>query len=329
MRRWASRERAVNDDDTDIGPSGTLVIEPERNPAAAKRSLTAEDEDPATRVAAPGPPTPPLPTSPTLELQTPPVGGVSGTLQMGAITNVAINLPPGTESALRPSFGALPSGDPRETTRVNPTHAPSKLLPLFVGAAVALGVGGVGLYLAFRGNPSSKLLHQTSPASMALDDEGEHSPEPSAVAPPAGSATTATPASLPDIDQRAKAALEKLREGIKSCVETTIHKLPGTSPAVPESLAWFKHGPYVSLKRDWASPFFSCTRFSIDDPMPFAIQWQADRDGTHGTGIAWVDENNDGVADRAYAFTATFTSGSISTTDVEPTDPTRAIVRPN
>lgn len=95
-----------------------------------------------------------------------------------------------------------------------------------------------------------------------------------------------------------------MRAGIAACVKDTIHILPGTSPAVPESLAWLKHGPYESLKRDWVNPFFACTRFKIEEPMPFVIQWQLEKPGDHGQAIAWIDDDRDGKAERAFGFTA-------------------------
>ena len=118
------------------------------------------------------------------------------------------------------------------------------------------------------------------------------------------SANSPSDATAGDSDAKAKAALERLRSGIDACVKRTIHILPGTSPAVPESLSWLKHGPYQSLKRDWVNPFFSCTHFKIEEPMPFVIQWQLEKPGNHGSAIAWIDDDRDGKAERAFGFTA-------------------------
>jgi hypothetical protein len=170
---------------------------------------------------------------------------------------------------------------------------------------------------------STKLLHEASAPSAQAADE---TPAPHAALPVPTPSASASAAVLPEADQIAKAQLARFRDGLKGCVENTIHKLPGTSPPVPDAMAWFKHGPYASLKRDWASPVFGCAHFQMDEPMPFAIQWQGDSQGAHGTGIVWVDGNSDGVADSAYAFTATASNGTMTSSEIVWIDPSKPML---
>jgi hypothetical protein len=82
----------------------------------------------------------------------------------------------------------------------------------------------------------------------------------------------------------------------------------------------------VSSKRDWNKPFFSCTKLKIEKPMPFMLQWQVDKPGSKGSGIAWLDTNGDGTADKAYAFTGTLKPKSaMEFGPIEPIDATRKL----
>lgn len=149
---------------------------------------------------------------------------------------------------------------------------------------------------------------------------------PSATASATSSATSSPSDGLPDADKKAIAALEQLRDGIAACVKDTIKVLPGASKPVPDSMAWFKHGPYSSLKRDWISPFFSCTRFKMEEPMPFMIQWQVDKPNKQGTGVAWVPDNAGNVG-RVYGFTGKLVGKTVEFGPIGPLPPTRKIQR--
>jgi hypothetical protein len=100
----------------------------------------------------------------------------------------------------------------------------------------------------------------------------------------------------------ARTALDALRDGVRSCVEETIGVMPGTSPPVPAKLSRLSEGAYEPSPSDWASPFFMCTRFRLAGPQRFQIQWQLDKPSTEGSGIAWIDDDGDGKADRAFGF---------------------------
>src|SRR5690242_9200302 len=139
---------------------------------------------------------------------------------------------------------------------IEPQQKPG-LGPLLLGAGVGLltvtiVVGGYYGYRAVTA-PSGA----PSASAGAVVSGAPPSPAGSAVPVPATaqtSAATATatvkatasaapalpPANAGSADAEARAALEKLGAGIKSCVATTIGKLPGTAPAVPSSLTWLK-----------------------------------------------------------------------------------------
>lgn len=141
-------------------------------------------------------------------------------------------------------------------------------------------------------------------------------------------ASAAPSVSEAEVDLEAKAALEKLRVAVQGCARR-IHQLPGTSPPVPGALAQLKAGPYKPSIRDWGTPFFTCAAFRLDEPMDYLIQWQFKRPDGMGAGLAWVDADRDGTADRAYAFTVTadpklnFEAGP-----VQPVAASRAVMKP-
>jgi hypothetical protein len=120
----------------------------------------------------------------------------------------------------------------------------------------------------------------------------------------------------------ARAALIRLRSGILSCARESIGVLPGTSPPVPSSLRLAKGDGYVSAPRDWVSPVWSCAGFSMPDPQRFQIQWQMVKTNVEGLGVAWIDDDEDGVPDRALGFRATLKDrGQPEAGDIEPLDP--------
>ncbi len=204
------------------------------------------------------------------------------------------------------------------------------LTPIAIGAAAGLVVTVVvvGVIVLVR-EPAP--VPVPASASVTVVQVATAAPQVASLPLPMASlavASGAPPAAATDADAKAQAALEKLKGGIEQCVKTTIHVLPGASPPVPSSISWLKSGPYESLKRDWASPFFSCTRFKLEEPMPFMIQWQVDIPNEKGTAVVWLDPNGDGVVDRAYGFKATLVKrNSVEFGPVEPIDAARKVQR--
>lgn len=107
-------------------------------------------------------------------------------------------------------------------------------------------------------------------------------------------------------EAEARAALEKLRDGVKKCAETHIGVLPGTSKPVPASFRMFQKGRYHSPGFVWKTPVFHCTAFSLSKPQPFMIQWQSEGPKTTGQGVAWIDDDGDWKPDRSLSFPARF-----------------------
>jgi hypothetical protein len=112
------------------------------------------------------------------------------------------------------------------------------------------------------------------------------------------------PSSTSGAEAEARAALTRLRDGLGVCVRDVIGVLPGTSPAVPEKLAAMKGGAYKSVPRDFRSPVFSCLKYRETKPQRFQIQWQVTMQPSEGRGVAWLDDDGDGKADRALSFRA-------------------------
>lgn len=96
-----------------------------------------------------------------------------------------------------------------------------------------------------------------------------------------------------------------MRDGIAKCTSQKIHILPGSSPPLPTALAWVSKSPYTSSFKDYYNSFYSCTEFRITEPQEFVIQWQGEPGGKGGMGIAWIDEDKDNIADKAFGFSAT------------------------
>lgn len=118
---------------------------------------------------------------------------------------------------------------------------------------------------------------------------------------PSASATAATP---PTPESEARAALGRLRDGIATCVRDVIGVLPGTSPAVPDVMSRMRKGAYKSHVRDFRSPVFSCAKYKETEAQRFQIQWQITLQPSEGRGVAWLDDDGDGKADRALSFRA-------------------------
>jgi len=239
---------------------------------------------------------------------------------------------PRVEVGFAPPGGA-PEG-PAPHWQQQPAEGPQQparsrgLLPIFLGVAFGLAlVLVVAVIVILTRDPAAPPA--ASATSPPATESALPSASPSASTPEIPPSTSASSAlSLSPSDQQAVAALEKLRSSISACVKERIHGLPGTSPAVPESLAWLKSGPYAPLRRDFSSPFFSCTEFKLEAPMPFMLQWQVDKPGAEGTGVAWIDDDRDGKAERAYGFSGKLKSkDEIELGPVGPIDPSRKVQR--
>ncbi len=213
------------------------------------------------------------------------------------------------------------------------------LAPLLLGAAVGLTTVTivVGGYYAYRALTAPDAPPATSasvapapcasPPAATPQPPAASPPKPATSAKPGPAALPAAPAAAGGSEGAARAALEKLGAGIKTCVAETIGKLPGTAPAVPPAMSWLKRGPYKPGINDFGTPVYHCSRFKLDEPMPFVIQWQSDdAKGKKGTGTAWIDDDGDGKPDRAFGFTATLPKPRVAEIGpIEAVDPKKPI----
>ena len=141
---------------------------------------------------------------------------------------------------------------------------------------------------------------------------------------PAGS--IAKPPPLVDVDTEARQALERLRDGVQSCVRDTIRVLPGSSPAVPSTLKRMKDGAYESTVAEWRTPVWICSKYRVSGPQRYQIQWQQGKPSSSGMGVAWIDANGDGVADRAFGFRATLKKrGEVEMGEIQAIDAARPV----
>jgi hypothetical protein len=248
-------------------------------------------------------------------------------------------LPPHSPQGLSPHEPFPSPGFYGSDSAIEPQQKPG-LGPLLLGAGVGLltvtvVVGGYYGYRALTA-PSAAPSSSAAAASAAPPPAGGSAAPAPATAqtgaagtakPTASAAPALPPANAGSVDAEARAALEKLSAGIKSCVATTIGKLPGTAPAVPSSLTWLKSGSYKPSLNDFESPVYHCAKFKIEQPMRFVIQWQSeDLKGTKGSAIAWIDDNGDGTADRAFGFSATLPKRKVAEIGpIEAVDAKRAI----
>jgi hypothetical protein len=141
------------------------------------------------------------------------------------------------------------------------------------------------------------------------------------------SAPTAPPAAS-GAEAEARAALGRLRDGIGTCTRDVIGGLPGTTPPIPLAFATLKSGPYKSVPRDYRSPVFSCAKYRESEPQRFQIQWQLVTRPSEGRGVAWLDDDNDGKPDRAFAFSAKLLAkNKVELGEVVPIDPVPAVMK--
>jgi len=189
---------------------------------------------------------------------------------------------------------------------------PRSALPtaLVVAASAALAAGGI-YTLIERGDETPPI------AAPAVAPEPPPRAEPTVARPPAPD---------PRVDA-AKQALRTLGEGLRECVKRSAMVLPGNSPAVPTRLDQTAGRGYEVAVNDFRTPVWSCAAFHVDSPMRFQIQWQLAKGGSEGLGIAWLDDDGDGKADRAFAFRASLKQrGQVEVGEVEPISPSRPSV---
>ena len=174
-------------------------------------------------------------------------------------------------------------------------------------------VGGLAVIACGAGLWS--LLHRAEPAPAITTGETSNSAVESPPSPPlaraeagktSSSAAVPPPSSPPTrAETEAREALERLRGGLGACIRNGIHSLPGSSPAVPPSLAASKGGAYTPKPAEWRTAVWSCARFRIAGPMSFQVQWQLVKPAAEGLAVAWIDDDGDGAADRALGFHVT------------------------
>lgn len=303
--------------DDDEGPGGTRVLHPDGPQTRAVQAAIAATQGGAF------PPPQAQPSGVHTPLATQPTETIDASrwnLQSGENLPAA-NVPP-APAPFAVGGGRVPlATDPG--TRERSGWSP-QLVTIVVIAAIAIAGGTFAIVLLLsKPTASSSASATASAVAAAPTSAAPVAPAPTPTPTPAPSA--ATPA-LPEADQQAKDALAKLSAGVVECAEKKIHTLPGASPAVPDTFGWSKAGPYPATERDWVARFFDCTGFRIVGPMPFVIQWQVDKPGVQGTGIAWVDGDADGKPDRAYAFVGTMEGKDKMTVGaIESVDPTRSI----
>jgi hypothetical protein len=185
---------------------------------------------------------------------------------------------------------AVPEDAPR--TSADATTEPRRrrlALPLTVGVVVVAGAAFV-VHAQLRPSPTAPV--EVAPALTTTAAAPATAPRPSELAAMAAEA-------------QARESLERLRTGLEGCIRNGIHALPGGSPAVPSSLDALKDSAYTPAPGDWKTAVWSCAQFQISDPMQFQVQWQLVKPNAEGMGIAWIDQDHDGVADRALGFSIT------------------------
>jgi hypothetical protein len=93
-----------------------------------------------------------------------------------------------------------------------------------------------------------------------------------------------------------------LAKGIVACarqVDPATGKargLPGTSLAVPATLAEVKGVKYQSAPGEWGDPAFTCAGFKMFGPQYFQYRWEQ-RSESSGAALAIADLDGDGSAD--------------------------------
>jgi hypothetical protein len=226
----------------------------------------------------------------------------------------------------------VPGSDPPPPT---PPSGPSRAARALVFTGMTLLGGALAALVSSR---FTKPLAEPSPAPAASSPLVQAaiasalpapSDAPSAALPSASSsAAPPPPASAAGEEDALIDALSLLREGMGACVHEGLGTLPGSSPAVPRSLAQTRAPGYLTLPPDWKTSVWSCARFRWSTPMRFQIQWQIVKVNAEGLGVAWLDRDGDGIADRAFAFRAVMgaAKGELTLGEITAIDPAHAVV---
>lgn len=287
---------------------------PESNPPPTLQAL-----DPAQLVSVP-----PLPAGAAISVPPPAASGINVPLAASGI-----NVPPAPTFGLPPAapvFGPPPMvmrGSTAPFTPAPTADPAGHKLMVTVSALSFLVVLGLGLAIFLLLRPK-----QDPDADKILSADSSASASATATLPPAAKSAPPNPSKTqPALDPQspegqARKALEKLRSGIDTCVREHIHVLPGTSPAVPQSIALLQNGPFQSAPRNWWTPVWSCASFQWEAPQAFQIQWQMLKLNHEGQGVAYLDDDRDGRPDRAIGFKATvLVAGQVELGPIEVFDP--------
>ncbi|MFO0593106.1 MAG: hypothetical protein U0441_36525 [Polyangiaceae bacterium] len=329
-----------------------MVVPPTHVPLAPVPSRLSEPTVVLTADLFPTAPAAPKITAP----QTAPTFGAPPAAPTFGAPPPTFGAPP-APAAPAPSFGAAPA--PASSRADVPVWAQTQLAPsrrqvraarntkLFLGvAALALLTGSAGAaFVMLRKGPggtagpsgvSGAPSETSNVPSETLGSSSETGSVPSGTGnrpsetgnrPSETSGAPPAPPGTPEFE--AKEALSRLREGLGTCVRDVIHVLPGTSPAVPEKLAALRGGAYKSAARDYRSPVFSCLKYRESKPQRFQIQWQVTMQPSEGRGVAWLDDDGDGKADRALSFRAVLVRrGEVELGEIRPLTPVPDVSKP-
>jgi hypothetical protein len=255
----------AEDDDDDLEPTSGPVDAEPIAPVIEAEAEAAVALPAAPIVAAPAPP----------PLSTPPA--VSAWASASTTTPLPAPIASSPARASLPSAAAPWADEDARKRR-------SRMVVAIVGVLAAMGL----VYLVVTEPDATP----TAPAPTAA-----------VPVPPPPAPSAPAPQSLAEID--ARTALTHLREGMGDCVRRAIGSLPGSSPAVPATMKQTSGIGYTATPADWKTAVWSCAKFRHDAPMQFQIQWQSLKPGLEAVGLAWIDDNGDGEADRVLGFHAT------------------------
>ncbi|MEP7125197.1 MAG: hypothetical protein ABJE95_29980, partial [Byssovorax sp.] len=180
------------------------------------------------------------------------------------------------------------------------TSAAPPAQPRSVAVPVALGVAALALALV----AVYTRTHPKQAAAVAAPSVVAPTIPASPITPAVAQTTLAAPAAGA-AEVQAREVLNRLRTGLDGCIRNGIHALPGGSPPVPPGLDALKEGAFTPAPGDWKTAVWSCAQFQTTEPMTFQLQWQLVKPSAEGMGIAWIDQDHDGVADRALGFSIT------------------------
>jgi hypothetical protein len=277
----------------------------EKEASAREPSMNYEEAIATLPLARAGPSVPPVP----LHIIAPPVA-VPRPASMPRIASApAIDVRPS-----RPAF------DPKDHIGVDTTVDsvwPKPPRPIGKVAMVVAALGGLASLVTFF-----VMTQRAPPAASSAKPALSLVPEPPPAAP-----STPVSAAQPSVDEPAKQALTRFRDGLRDCVRRAAMVLPGSSRAVPPAISDTSGEGYTSTAADWKTPVFSCSKFDMQEPMRFQMQWQLTKGSSEGLGVVWIDADGDGKADTAYAFRARLKAkGLVETDEVESWDAAHPVV---